>query len=60
MIGKFMDEASMAAAGTPVKYFSGSLQTRKAFKYGKFRTSMSIENHQATCATFFTYADGSW
>lgn len=39
-------------------YYSGSLKTYETFTYGKFRTSMKMQDIDATVGTFFTYWEG--
>jgi len=40
-------------------YYSGTVKTKQAYKYGKWATSMKVGNHKGTTASFHLNYEGA-
>lgn len=53
MLAAVFTEAALCS-----QYYSGAIQTKDYYQYGKFKASIKTGNHYGTVASFFTYWDG--
>ena len=50
--------AVLAYSAEAFHYYSGEVKTKDTYRYGKFRTHMTILKIHGTCSTMFLYWEG--